>query len=200
VEVTELPGHRFDEASVVMADAFLDDPGWKAVGPDDRQRRHRYIRRLCRAVLGLTARRGGRIWQVDRDGRAVGVLSSLDPGQWPPPQLPALTAQAPGPILAGPAVLWRSLQADNTMHRGHPLEPHLFVWMLTVAPSAQRSGVGRALLATALARADELGVPTYLDTANPANLPYYGSFGFVSTGEAPLPRGAAVWFMVRDVQ
>jgi hypothetical protein len=35
---------------------------------------------------------------------------------------------------------------------------------------------------------------------SPANLPYYRSFGFVSTGEASLPRGAAVWFMVRDVQ
>jgi hypothetical protein len=33
VEVTDLPGDRFDEASVVMADAFLDDPGCKAVGP-----------------------------------------------------------------------------------------------------------------------------------------------------------------------
>jgi len=101
VEVTDLPGAGLDEASVVMADAFLDDPGWKAVGPDDPQRRHRYIRRLCRGVLGVTARRGGRIWQVDRDG---------------------------------------------------------------------------------------------------PNLPYYGSFGFASIGEAPLPRGAAVWFMVRDVQ
>jgi GNAT superfamily N-acetyltransferase len=200
VDVTDLPPARFAEASVVMADAFLDDPGWSALGPDDPGRRHRYIRRVCRGVLGVCARRGGRIWQVEREGRTVGVLSSLDPGQWPPPQLSALAAQALGPVLAGPAVLWRSLSADSSMHTGHPDEPHLFVWMLTVAPAAQRSGVGRALLSTAIARAEELGVPTYLDTAKPANLPYYGSFGFKPTGETSLPRGATLWFMFRDLQ
>lgn len=140
------------------------------------------------------------MWQVERDGRTVGVLSSLDPGQWPPPPVSALVAQALGPVLAGPAVLLRSLGADQTMHKGHPADPHLFVWMLTVAPAAQRSGVGRALLSTAIARAEELDVPTYLDTAKPANLPYYGSFGFQPTGEAPLPRGATLWFMFRDMQ
>jgi GNAT superfamily N-acetyltransferase len=60
--------------------------------------------------------------------------------------------------------------------------------------------VGRALLSKALARADELGVPTYLDTANPANLPYYASFGFRQTGERPMPRGSTLWFMLRDVR
>ena len=40
MDVTELPEERFDEGSVVMADAFLDDPGWKDVGPDDPAKRH----------------------------------------------------------------------------------------------------------------------------------------------------------------
>lgn len=180
-----------------MADAFLDDPGWQAVGPDDPSRLHGYIRRVCGGVLRVCARRGGQIWQVERDGKTVGVLSSLDPGQWPPPQLPSLAAQAVGPILGGPSVLVRSLKADNAMHRGHPDDTHLFVWMLAVSPAAQRTGVGRALLSTALARADQLGVSTYLDTAKPANRPYYASFGFRETGETPLPRGASLWFMMR---
>src|SRR5213078_4757811 len=111
----------------------------------------------CRGVLAVSERRGGWISQVERDGRTAGVLATVDPGQWPPPQLPALASQALGPVLAGPAVLWRSLSADNAMHRGHPPEPHVFVWMLTVAPAAQRTGIGRALLSTAIARADEFG-------------------------------------------
>jgi GNAT superfamily N-acetyltransferase len=197
VNAIDLPRERFGEAGVVMADAFMDDPGWRAVGPDDPKRLHAYIRRVCGGVLRVCSRRGGRIWHVERDGRTVGVLSSLDPGDWPPPQLPALVAQAGGPMLAGPAVLLRSLSADNAMHRGHPAEPHLFVWMLAVAPAAQRSGVGRALLSTALGRAEELGVPTYLDTAKPANLPYYGSFGFQQVGQTTLPRDATLWFMMR---
>jgi GNAT superfamily N-acetyltransferase len=200
VEVLDLPRERFGDASLVMADAFVDDPGWRAVGPNDPARLHRYIQRVCRGVLNVCARRGGRIWHVERDGRTVGVLSSLDPGQWPPPQPSAMLAQALGPTLAGPAVVWRSLSADTTMHKGHPEDYHFFVWMLSVAPAAQRSGVGRALLSTALKRADEFGVPTYLDTAKPDNLPYYGSFGFEPIGQTQLPRGAPLWFMSRAMR
>jgi GNAT superfamily N-acetyltransferase len=198
--VDDLPRDRFAEASLVMADAFLDDPGWKAVGPDNPASLHRYIRRVCKGVLNVTAKRGGHNWQVQRDGRIVGVMSCLDPGQWPPPQLPAIARQAAGPVLAGPTVLWRSLTADSAMHKGHPDDLHFFVWMLTVAPAAQRSGVGRALLSAALKRADEFGVPTYLDTAKSENLPYYGSFGFDPIGETRLPRGAPLWFMFRGMR
>lgn len=200
VEVLDLPRARFGEASAAMADAFLHDPGWSSVGPDDEARRHHYIRRVCRGVLNVVERRGGNNWHVERDGRTVGVISTLDPGQWPPPQISSLVAQALGPLLAGPSVLWRSLGADNAMHRGHPEELHFFVWMLTVVPGAQRTGVGRALLSHALRRADEFGVPVHLETAKPENLPYYGSFGFKPTGETTLPRGAPLWFMHREMR
>ncbi len=198
VEVVDLPRARLPEASVVLADAFLDDPGWQDVGPDDPKRLHAYIRRVCAGVLKIVDKRGGRIWQVERDGTMLGVCATLDPGMWPPPQLSSLVAQALGPILGGPFVFARSLRGDGAMHEGHPEVDHFFVWMLAVSPAAQRTGVGRALLNTGLARAAELGVPTYLDTANPANLPYYGSFGFENTGETRLPRGAPLWFMFRE--
>jgi GNAT superfamily N-acetyltransferase len=197
VEPSELPRERFAEASVVMADAFVTDPGWVAVGPDRHDRLHTYARRVCRGALSVTARWGGPTWFLQRDGRVAGVLASFPPGRWPPPTLPALAYQALGPVLAGPRVLWRSLSADTTLHSGHPRQPHLFVWLLTVAPAFQRQGVGRALLSHALSRADRLGVPSYLDTANPDNLPYYSSFGFDVDGEAPLPRGARIWYMHR---
>lgn len=200
MDVGLLPRERFDEAAVVMADAFLDDPGWVAVGPDSRARRHRYVRRICAGILRIVERWGGPIWFVEIDGRVAGVLSSMDPGQWPPPQLRSLAYQATGPLLAGPGVFWRSLAGDGALHRGHPDEPHLFVWTLTVAPARQRSGVGRAMMAAAFERASEQGAPTYLDTANPDNLPYYGSLGFEQTGNAALPRGARIWFMYRSVR
>ena len=200
MDARELPRERFGEATVVMADAFLDDPGWVAIGPDDPRRRHAYIRRVCSGVLRIVDRFGGPIWHVERDGAVAGVLSSLDPGQWPPPSVRSLLYQAGGPILAGPGVFWRSLAGDSALHKGHPAEPHVFVWTLTVAPAHQRQGVGGALLGAAFQRAAELEVPTYLDTANPDNLPYYGSHGFVETGEARLPRGATLWFMYRGLR
>lgn len=200
MQVRDLPRERYVEASVVMADAFIDDPGWGAVGPDDPGRLHSYIRRVCRGVLSVVGWHGGFAWHVERDGRVAGVLAGLDPGQWPPPQLRAMASQSLGPVLGGPTVLWRSLGADSAMHEGHPDDHHVFVWMLAVAPAHQRSGVGRALLTQAIARAEEYQVPTYLDTAKRANLPYYGSFGFEPVGETRLPRGATLWFMSRDVR
>ena len=200
VEVSELPPRAFGEATQVMADAFVDDPGWLAAGPDDRSRRHTCIRRTSRGILNVVGRWGGPTWQVQRGGRVAGVLTTVDPGRWPPPALRALVFQAPGPVLAGPSALWRSLQCDSVMHKSHLREPHLYVWTLTVAPASQRQGVGRALLAKAFERAAEFGVPTYLETANPDNLPYYGSLGFEQTGEHALPRGATLWLMQREAK
>lgn len=197
MDVLDLPRERFDEASVVLADAYLDDPGWVAVGPDSPRRRHAYTRRICRGALAIVDRWGGRIWCVQRDGAVAGVLTSCDPGQWPPPALRATVRQSLGPVIAGPATLWRSLAADATMHKHHPQEPHFYVWMLAVSPKHQRTGVGRALLNTALGRAEEFGLPAYLETANPENLPYYASFGFRETGEAKLPRDVPIWSMMR---
>ena len=145
----------------------------------------------------MVERWGGRIWCVEREGRLAGVLTSCDPGQWPPPQVRASAKQALGPILAGPAVLWRSLVADAAMHRHHPEDPHFYVWMLGVSPGHQRTGVGRALLNAALGRSEEFGLPTFLETANRENLPYYSSFGFREIGEARLPRDAPIWSMMR---
>jgi ribosomal protein S18 acetylase RimI-like enzyme len=197
MQVTALPPSRIDEASQVLADAYQDDPGWVAIGPRDPRRRNRYARRVCHGALRVVAAHGGEIWQVERDGRVAGVLSTMPPGTWPPPHLKLLIAQALGPVLAGPSVLWRSIRADSVMQDAHPRDPHYFVWMLGVAPAHQRTGVGRALLGHGLARADELGIEAYLETANPENLPYYASFGFERTGERMLPGDAPIWFMHR---
>ena len=199
MEARELPRDAYEEAAAVMADAFIDDPGWVAVGPDDPGRRHACIRRTSRGVLAVVRRFGGPIWHVERGGRVAGVITTVDPGHWPPPALRSLVLQAPGPLLAGPPTLWRALTVDNLMHRLHPHEPHVYVWTLTVAPAFQRQGVGRALLAAAFERASALGVPTYLETANPDNLPYYGSLGFREIGEQPIPRGARLWQMQRPL-
>jgi hypothetical protein len=54
--------------------------------------------------------------------------------------------------------------------------------------------VGRPLLERVFETAD---ASVYLDTANPANVPYYAGFGFEEIGSEPLPRGAGMWFMRR---
>lgn len=109
----------------------------------------------------------------------------------------ALRHLFPGPVLAGPAPLVRSLGAQRVIEAAHPAYDHFLVWMFAVSPAHQRRGLGRRLMREALAKADSAEVPAYLWTGNPDNLPYYRSHGFEVIGEARIPGGVPNWFMER---
>jgi GNAT superfamily N-acetyltransferase len=83
------------------------------------------------------------------------------------------------------------------MDKRHPHDEHVYLWLLGVDPANQRGGIGRALLKRVADDAAEAGAPVYLETANPANVPYYASNGYEEIGRAPLPRDATMWFMRR---
>jgi GNAT superfamily N-acetyltransferase len=185
-------------AARVYADAFAEDPGWHSVGPNGSRRRWHYVRRICGGEVRAAPRIGATVLSTADDGVPSGVIVFYAPDGRPTSWRLTL-AQAPGAVLAGPAAGMRSLTADATLNAGHPDEPHVYVSLLAVSPAHQRGGRGRALLGEALRFADGLGVPTYLTTAEPANLPYYRSFGFAVTGEASLPRGAPLWYLLRPV-
>lgn len=196
IEVGPPARPELGQQSRVYADAFVTDPGWIAVGPDDERRRWHYVRRTCGGEVRAIRRLGGAALVTRDDGRVSGSITWFPPTGRPEALL-AMAVQAGGPVLAGPAVLIRSLQADARMKSVHCHEPHLFVSLLAVDPQRQRGGRGRALLNAAIAEARRLEVPTFLTTANPANLPYYRSFGFEVTGEVELPRGAPLWALLK---
>ncbi len=86
-----------------------------------------------------------------------------------------------------PAPIVRGLRFSAVQEKGHPHDEHVYLWFLAVDPNHQRGGVGRALLARVYGDAT---APVYLDTANPANVPYYASNGYEELGRADGPRGA----------
>jgi len=50
-----------------------------------------------------------------------------------------------------------------------------------------------------LARADDLGVPTWLETSRANNVAYYERFAFRSEVDEDAPEGGPhIWFMRRD--
>ena len=51
VEVRAVQPGDHDEAARIITDALLDDPGWRAVGPDSRKRRRRVLLGSHRAVV-----------------------------------------------------------------------------------------------------------------------------------------------------
>ena len=105
----------------------------------------RYHRALHRKAL----RWGRPGYAALRDGRLVGVAVTFDSEAWPPPEPISTLLDVPAFALAGPLGGVARLRAPTwTNKSAHFHEPHLYLWQLAVDPPAQRSGVGRALIAT----------------------------------------------------
>jgi GNAT superfamily N-acetyltransferase len=193
LEIRELAPGEYRDAARLITEVLLHDPGWLAVGPDREGHRRFVARRYHRTALGVMHGYGGPIYGAFDPPRLVGVAATFAAGRYPAPAwtflryVPAFLAAGPGPIVRG-------LRTSFVQDRGHPSEDHVFLWFLAVDPGRQRAGVGRALIARVFEDAE---APVYLDTANPANVPYYASFGFEELGRASLPRGATMWFMRR---
>lgn len=69
------------------------------------------------------------------------------------------------------------------MARYHPREPHWYLPMIAADPRWFGKGLGSLLMKHALRRCDEEGMPAYLESSNPRNIPFYERFGFRTIGE-----------------
>jgi ribosomal protein S18 acetylase RimI-like enzyme len=107
----------------------------------------------------------GALWLppgVEQDGEAIGAVIERFVDDHPDPE-------------AGE-------QIGREMRAFHPHEPHWYLSMLGVDPACQGRGYGSALLKAGLARCDADGLPAYLESSNPKNIPLYERFGFEVMG------------------
>jgi ribosomal protein S18 acetylase RimI-like enzyme len=76
--------------------------------------------------------------------------------------------------------------------------PHWYLYYVGVTPSQQGHGIGSALLASLLARADAEALPCYLETGVARNVGFYERHGFQVVAEGALPReGPRLWAMLQ---
>ena len=73
-------------------------------------------------------------------------------------------------------------QVGELMGQFHPAEPHWYLSMIGVDPSRQGQGLGSALLKAGLQRCDADGLPAYLESSSPKNVPLYERHGFEVIG------------------
>ncbi len=181
----------------MLAEAFLDDPVWTALGPRRRAHRRRSNRVFFAGMLARTRR--GRAWiRVARGdgGRVLGAAVAFDPGGWPLPD--ASIAWELGWVLAaGPLPTRRGLRFESAIRAEHVTHPHMYLWFIGVDPELHGRGVGRALLADLHGRSAELAVPTYLETSSEPNVRFYRRQGYELLGEIALPGGPTMWRLER---
>jgi ribosomal protein S18 acetylase RimI-like enzyme len=177
-----------DAVAAVLARAFADDPVLTfLLGAGRGRERELIFGALCR-----DAERAGVIEGVVDAGRLTAVAVWLPPGAHPVP-LRREARMVPSWLrLAGqyPRAVPRLLRAMPALDRLHPHEPHWFLSLLGTEPGLQGRGLGSALVAPGVRRAEVEGVPVHLDTGRPENVPWYRRFGFDVTDEVRLVPGA----------
>ena len=192
-----LPAGHLDEAAQVLALAFHLDPIAGYVLPD-ATRRHRVLRWMFQTHL----RYGARYGVITTTTAVDGVAIWLPPGQTKP-TLGRLvrTGALPAPLIFG----WRAFRRSTgfmafamAWHQHYAPMPHWYLYYIGVTPTQQGHGIGSALLAPMLARADTEALPCYLETGVARNVGFYERHGFQVVANGTLPgEGPRLWAMLR---
>ncbi|PZF81970.1 GNAT family N-acetyltransferase [Jiangella anatolica] len=175
----------------VLAEAFDADPMMRSIVSAKR-----YRKRLTSlfAFETLLSPRGS--WVAVVDGEIAGAALWGLPGV-PPPGFWATLRHSRHLLRAFGTGLPRALRSFRVIEDAHPTSPpHWYLQTLGVARPGR--GVGGALLRDGLARADAQGMPAYLESSTPANIPIYERYGFRPTREIVLPDGPTLTAMWRD--
>ena len=83
------------------------------------------------------------------------------------------------------------------METYHPSEPCWYLPLIGVDPRCQGRGYGSALLRYALEQCDRDGMPAYLESSNPRNIPLYQRHGFEIIGTIQAGTSPTVVPMLR---
>lgn len=77
--------------------------------------------------------------------------------------------------------------------------PRWILVFLGVEPSRQGKGIGGVLIQPVLDRADDSGIPCYVESADERNLSFYNRHGFEVVNRGQVPNGGPkVWVLVRE--
>ena len=199
VEAVPLLTAHLDPAIDAVARAFLDDPMWSCILPD-RKARDVLLRPMWRALVGFARVYGEALTTPAGEGAACWIR----PGNTRTTLWMVLRTGMglPRAILRLPkdarSRFFTMMRFIDERHRLLMPDRHWYLWVLGVAPAAQRRGIGRALLRPILERADVDGVSCYLETQTEGNVAFYRKCGFdvIDQQEEPVC-GLPIWFMRR---
>ncbi len=206
MKLAKLTGSQVNSAANVLARALHEDPLSRYQIPDAVERQ-----RLLPHAFRLTVRDGilnGEVYATSPNLEGVAV--------WYPPGKGHLSVRrrlAAGVLSVKlrmdrasmrrrfgemPARVTREMEYDNAVHQRLTPFPHTYLNLIGVESAYRGRGYAGALLRPMLARMDEEGLPCYLTTSNPDNVPLYEHFGFEVVEEGTIPDSdVGHWAMLR---
>jgi ribosomal protein S18 acetylase RimI-like enzyme len=178
-----------------LAEAFADDPLLEIIAPDPA-RRATIGSKFLAAPLAYGMRHG-RVW-ANEDASAVAIW--LHPESGPMSMLRMLRVgmwRAPLDFgLDGTNRMFKALSATEPFHK-QVHGPHWYLMTVGTRRARQGQGLGSQLVEMGTSRADEAGVPCYLETATDSNIAFYRKRGFEIVGQTEL-YGFTLTGMVRQ--
>jgi GNAT superfamily N-acetyltransferase len=176
--------------------AFHDDPTWSWAFPDPSVRQEQYAIFWRFMIQG--AMRYPWVFMTG-SGEAASV--------WIPPDGTEIAEEDEERVeplleeLVGPRA-GEVLELLERFEEARPKDrPHYYLSLLGNNPAHAGRGHGFALLTENLRRIDDLGMPAYLESSNPANNHRYERYGFAKTGEFyPPTSGTPITTMWREAR
>ncbi len=162
------------QAFATLTLAFVQDPMNRWVLPDPVQ----YLKNLGQLARGL----GGAAFahgSADRLEDFSGVALWLPPGVSPDEQLLGHLIETE----VAEKQRAELYEIGAQMGKFHPEGPHWYLAYAGVDLNRQSQGLGSVLIKHGLQRCDRDGLPAYLESSNPRNVPFYERHGFEVIGE-----------------
>ena len=183
----------------VLAAAFQDDPGTTVYEPDPERRRE-ILPAFFRTFVAASLAEDGDI--VVSGDPVNGVASWFGPERHGPTP-DAMGENGFGEVLglAGPEASQRLLAMIGEIEEQHAQltdGAHLRLEFYGVVPEQQGSGIGSALIDHGHRRAEELGLPCYLETFTEPNVRFYERRGYQVVGEFTIGDGVRGYGMIRE--
>jgi ribosomal protein S18 acetylase RimI-like enzyme len=195
--ITVLAHADLPRAAATLARAFHDDPIFEWALPDP-ERRALVLPVFFAAVTRVAMYHNETYTTPDIPGVAV----------WYPPDPPPATRSQvkESGMLDLPDAFGRDdyerfragIDVLEHLHKRDMAQPHWYLGVLGVDPAMQGRGIGSALIAPVLDRADAARLPCYLETEKEINVAFYRRHGFeVIVEDSVADGGPRFWTMVR---
>jgi ribosomal protein S18 acetylase RimI-like enzyme len=200
VTIKKLGASQLDDASQMLARAFHEDPMFTFIFPDAEERRRKFPS-FVRSALRFGSFYDNLLATEGLEGLAL----------WLPPGKASIgfgdmvrSGMIWAPFVVGFGAFGRFNRLVTTMEKLHKRDmhvPHWYLMILGVDASLQGKGIGSALIQNGLERADTEGLPSYLETMNARNVPFYERHGFeVVVNDRIAKGGPEYWTMRRPAR